>query len=78
MYRSLSSVYRGVAVDRIDELLDACESYVVDQTMLLRILADGGDPEYLCHAAWAQLDQLSAAVNSARAGRPRARHDPGE
>jgi hypothetical protein len=71
-------VYRGVDGDRIDELLDACESYVLDQTMLLRILSNGGDPAFLCHAAWAQLDQLSAAVNSARAARPRPRFEPGE
>jgi hypothetical protein len=67
-----------VDVDRFDELLDACESYVVDQTMLLRILSDGGDPEFLSHAAWAQLDQLSAAVHSARAARSRPRAEPGE
>jgi hypothetical protein len=52
--------------DPIDELLDACESYVLDQTMLLRILSDGGDAPFLCHAAWAQLDRLGAAVHSAR------------
>jgi hypothetical protein len=46
--------------------------------MLLRILSNGGDPAFLCHAAWAQLDQLSAAVNSARAARPRPRSEPGE
>jgi hypothetical protein len=67
-----------VDAERFDDLLSVCESYVVDQTMLLRILSDGGDPAFLCHAAWAQLDQLSAAVNSARAARQRPRSDPGE
>jgi hypothetical protein len=74
----LPGIPRGVDGERFDELLDACESYVVDQTMLLRILSDGGDAAFLCHAAWAQLDQLSAAVHSARAARSRPRAEPGE
>jgi DNA-binding GntR family transcriptional regulator len=68
-----------VVIDAVDELIDVCEAYIVDHIMLLRALANGGDPDSYRHAMTAHLDQLVTAVQRARAERPLDRHgDPGE
>ena len=69
-----------IGADGLVDLIDACQSYISGQLMLLIALRNGADPQAVHPKAQAELDQLIAAVDHASAERPlqNRRCDPGE